>query len=432
MLIQFSIANYEAIKGKMTLSLVASNYDKSREADNTFTIDKFGLRLMKSAVIYGANASGKTKFLESFGFFKEFILNSSKESQATESIEVTPFKFNSKTEKQPSFFEMSFIYKNELYRYGFEVSKSEVKSEWLFHRPKTKEIQLFYREGQNFDELHDSFKVAKNLVKDKMIRENALLLSVCAQFNDPTSKKILGWLNSMNLISGVKEEGYEGFTISQIQEHGKKDEVLNFLRNADLGIEDFKIEELEYNNLPKNMPEKLKEVLLSQKDRPKIYNDVITFHNKYDDKQNLKGLSDLSMKRDESSGTNKYFALAGPIIETLEKGDILIIDELDAKLHPILVQNIVALFNSLDTNPNNAQLIFNTHDTNLLGSDIFRRDQIWFTEKNKYGEAELYSLSDIKKNESKIRNDEDFEKNYIQGKYGAIPYIGDFRKLLLK
>lgn len=432
MLIQFTIANYEAIKGKMTLSMVASNYDKSRETDNTFTIDKFGLRLMKSAVIYGANASGKTKLLESFGFFKEFVLNSSKESQATENIEVTPFRFNPKTEKQPSFFEMSFIYKNELYRYGFEVSKSEVKTEWLFHRPKTKEIRLFYRDGQNFNELHDSFKVAQNLVKDKMIRENALLLSVCAQFNDPISKKILAWLNSMNLISGVKEEGYEGFTISQIQEHGKKDEVLNFLRNADLGIENFIIEELDYNNLPKNMPERLKEVLLSQKDRPKIYSDVITFHNKYDDKRNLKGLSDLSMKRDESSGTNKYFALAGPIIETLEEGDILIIDELDAKLHPILVQNIVALFNSVDTNPKNAQLIFNTHDTNLLGSDIFRRDQIWFTEKNKYGEAELYSLSDIKKNESKVRNDEDFEKNYIQGKYGAIPYIGDFRKLLLK
>lgn len=431
MLIQFSIANYEAIKSKMTLSLVASNYDKSRETDNTFPFDKFGFRLLKSAVIYGANASGKTKFLESFGFFKEFILNSSKESQANESIEVTPFKFNSQTEKQPSFFEMSFIYKNELYRYGFEVSQKEVNSEWLYYRPKTKEIELFYREKQAFD-LHDTFKVGNNLVKNKMVRENALLLSVCAQFNDPISKKIFAWLNTLQLISGVQEEGYEGFTISQIQNFGKKEKILNFLRNADLGIEDFIIEEVDFNNLHKSMSEKQKEALISQKEKPKIYSDVITFHKKYDGKQNLKGLSSLSMDENESSGTRKYFALAGPIIETLEEGDTLIIDELDAKLHPILVQNIVALFNSKITNPKNAQLIFNTHDTNLLSSDIFRRDQIWFTEKNKFGEAELFSLSDIKKNDSKVRNDEDYEKNYIQGKYGAIPYIGDFRKLLLK
>lgn len=435
MLVQFNVTNYKAMRGKMSLSMVASNYDKYRIFDNTFAMTKFGLRLLKSAVIYGANASGKSKLFEALGFFRHFISNSSKESQANEDIDVVPFKFNTKTEKQPSSFEIIFIFKNELYRYGFEVSNKRIESEWLYYRPKTKEIELFYRDKQNFT-IHSSFKVGKNLVKDKMIRENALLLSVSAQFNEPISKKLLKELRSINLISGVHEDKYEGFTIELVQE-GNKEKILNFLKKADLGIEDIKVEvlDLDIHNLPKEMPEKLKELLIARREKrqpTKLYSDVTTFHKKYDGHNNLAELTTLSLDDDESSGTQKYFALAGPILDTLESGSVLIIDELDAKLHPILVYNIVSLFNSKVTNPKNAQLIFNTHDTNLLDSDVFRRDQIWFTEKNKFGEVELYSLSDIKLNDSKIRNDENYQKNYIQGKYGAIPYIGEFQNLLLK
>jgi AAA15 family ATPase/GTPase len=435
MLIQFNISNYKAIKGKMSLSMVASNYDKSRVVDNTFPMSKFGFRVLKSAVVYGANASGKSKLFEAIGFFRHFISNSSKESQANEAIDTVPFKFNTKTEKQPSSFEILFIYRNELYRYGFEISTKRIESEWLYYRPKTKEIELFYRDKQNFT-VHSTFKVGKNLVKDKMIRENALLLSVGAQFNDPIAKKILKYLDSVNVISGVLEDMYEGFTIGQVQE-GNKEKILNFIKHADLGIEDIKVEvvDLDFHNLPKEMPEKLKELLISRrekKEKTEVYSDVITFHKKYDGNNNLTELATLSLDDDESSGTQKYFALAGPILNTLENGDTLIIDELDAKLHPILVYNIVSLFNSKLSNPKNAQLIFNTHDTNLLDSDIFRRDQIWFTEKNKFGEVELYALSDIKLNDTKVRNDENYQKNYIQGKYGAIPYIGDFQNLLVK
>lgn len=136
----------------------------------------------------------------------------------------------------------------------------------------------------------------------------------------------------------------------------------------------------------------------------------------------------FSLKDDESSGTRKFFALIGLILKTIDKGSVLFVDELDSKLHPNLVCKIVSFFNSKKLNPNNAQLIFNTHDTNLLSSGLFRRDQIWFTQKDKYGATKLYSLADFKTDE--VRKNEAFEDNYIRGKYGAVPFLGDFEDII--
>jgi AAA15 family ATPase/GTPase len=154
----------------------------------------------------------------------------------------------------------------------------------------------------------------------------------------------------------------------------------------------------------------------------------LTTHKKYnEDKMAVEDVY-FSMDVDESYGTKKFFALTGPVLDSLEKGQVLIVDELDSKLHPNLVCKIVSLFNSKEHNPKNAQLIFNTHDTNLLNSGLFRRDQIWFTEKNKYGEAKLFSLADFKSGE--VRKNETFEENYIRGKYGGVPFLGFFDELI--
>lgn len=156
--------------------------------------------------------------------------------------------------------------------------------------------------------------------------------------------------------------------------------------------------------------------------------DVLTTHKKYDDNNNLVGKVNLSLDDDESFGTRKFFALTGPVLDSLENGHTLVIDELDSKLHPNLVCKIVSLFNSKEKNPKNAQLLFNTHDTNLLSSGLFRRDQVWFTEKNKFGEGKLYSLADFKSED--VRKNDPFEDNYIRGKYGAVPYLGYFDNLI--
>ena len=429
MLIQFSIKNFKCFKEEAKLSLIASNYDKNtREEENLFPIDKFGLKLLRSAIVYGANASGKTKLIEGLGFMRNFILTSSKEGQIDEPIDVDPFLLSSETNEKPSIFEIIFIHKNVMYRYGFEVDKEKVHSEWLFAKSNIKEVELFYREFQNFDNHKTKFKVSDLITHDR-IRPNALLLSVAASWNDKLAKKIFDWFRNCNIISGLREEGYEGYSIGRMQKNKEnKVKTIKFLKSADLGIENLNVKTLDFDNLPEGLPEKLKELIKKREKEEKdieFLADVITYHKRYNSDNLFEDYIELSMVDDESSGTKKYFALSGPILETLENGEILIVDELANKLHPNLACKLTEIFNSKEKNPKNAQLIFNTHDTNLLSSGLFRRDQIWFTEKNRYGASGLYSLSDLKG----VRKEEDYEKNYIKGKYGGIPYLGDFEKL---
>lgn len=421
MLIQFSLKNFKCFKDEIKLSLIASNFDKTtRQDDNVFDIEKFGLKLLKSAVVYGANASGKTKLIEGLNFMKHFILNSSKDSQIGELINVEPFLLNTATEQEPTIFEIVFVHENELYRYGFEIDSKKIHTEWLYYRKKNEDIELFYRDEQDF-EVHPIFKV-HDLVENNRIRPNALLLSVAAHWNDASAKKVFEGLKKINGISGLKEESYEEFSIVKMQKN-KKD-TLHFLKIADLGIENIQIKKIDSSNLPNYVPNAVKEFLKKNRDI-EVFSDIITYHKKYDENNLPKGFTPFTMKDYESSGTKKYFALSGPILDTLQQGSVLIVDELANKLHPHLVYELIALFNSKEKNPKNAQLIFNTHNTNLLNSGLFRKDQIWFTEKDRYGAVNLFSLADFKK----VRKDENFEKNYDEGKYGAIPYLKGFKKL---
>jgi hypothetical protein len=432
MIVQFSIKNFKTFKDKATLSFVASNYDKdTREDENIFQDTYQNLRLLKSAVIYGANASGKSKFIEALVFMKRFVITSSKDSQKGDKISVEPFKLNSVSEKEPSEFEVIFTHKNILYRYGFEVTNKIVISEWLYSKPKTKEIELFYRDYQNFETHKRSFQKGNTLVKEGLIRDNALFLSVAAQFNEKSAVNIIEWFKNIGTISGIKEEGYEGYTINKAKDSNFKNRILELLKAADLGIQDIQVEMLDLEKLPHDMPKELKEFIIKKSEEDEdaeFLSDVLTTHKKYDGHNNLVGKVNLSLNDDESFGTRKFFALTGPVLDSLENGHTLVIDELDTKLHPNLVCKIVSLFNSKEKNPKNAQLLFNTHDTNLLSSRLFRRDQVWFTEKNKFGEGKLYSLADFKSED--VRKNDPFEDNYIRGKYGAVPYLGYFDNLI--
>jgi AAA15 family ATPase/GTPase len=432
MLIQFSIKNFRTFKDKATLSFIASNYDKdTREDENIFQDTNHNLRLLKSCAIYGANASGKSKFIEALVFMKRFVITSSKDSQKGDKISVEPFKLNSVSEKEPSEFEVIFTHKNILYRYGFEVTNKIVVSEWLYSKPKTKEIELFYRDYQNFETHKRSFQKGNTLIKEGLIRDNALFLSVAAQFNEKTSVTLIEWFKNIGTISGVKEDGYKGYTVRKAKDDNFKNKILELLKAADLGIQDIQVEMLDLDKLPNDMPKELKEFIIKKSEEDEsaeFISDVLTSHKKYDDNKNLVGKVNLSLDDDESFGTRKFFALTGPVLDSLENGHTLVIDELDSKLHPNLVCKIVSLFNSKENNPKNAQLLFNTHDTNLLSSGLFRRDQVWFTEKNKFGEAKLYSLADFKSED--VRKNDPFEDNYIRGKYGAVPYLGYFDNLI--
>jgi uncharacterized protein len=430
MLIRFTVRNFKTFREKAELSMVSSNYDKFREQENIAEIPEFGLNLLKSAVIYGANASGKSKLLEAFLFMRSFVLTSSKESQKGESIDVEPFRLNTISENEPTEFEVIFNYHNEQFRYGFETTSKEIVSEWLYHKPNTKEVELFSREGQNFTLHPRSFSTGKMLVKKDFVRENTLMLSAAAQWNDKKAGHALEWFQSLKVISGLDEDGYAGFTMSRTLDPLYKQKHLEFLQKADLDIQDITLEKLDVNRLPKDMPKELREIIekkMKEEKSEDLISDILISHKKYDRNKKHIGDVNFSLREDESSGTLKFFFLSGPILDAISNGYILVIDELDSKLHPNLVCKIVEIFNSKELNPRNAQLIFNTHDTNLLNAGIFRRDQIWFTEKNRYGEVSLYSLSDFKSDE--VRKEDNYEKNYIQGKYGAIPFLGDFSQL---
>jgi len=430
MILQFSIKNYRTFKERAVLSFIASNYDKdTRENENIYYNEKFGLRLLKSAVIYGANASGKSKLLDAFSFMKRYIINSSKESQKGDKIDVHPFRLNTETENEPSEFEIIFIHKDIQYRYGFEATKTNVVSEWLFYKPKTKEIELFYRDNNKFDTHARSFSKGKTVIKEGLVRDNALLLSVAAQFNDKISINVIGWFKRLKILSGLNESGYQGYTMRKTEDPIHKAKILDLLKAADLGIKDIKLQKLDIDKLPKDLPKEIKEKIIREvnEEKAEFISDVLTSHKKYDAIGRSIENVNFSLDDDESSGTRKYFALTGPILDVIENGYTLVIDELDSKLHPNLVCRIVSLFNSKELNPKNAQLIFNTHDTNLLSAGLFRRDQIWFTDKNKYGEAKLYSLADFKSDE--VKKNESFEDNYIRGKYGAVPFLGFFENI---
>lgn len=427
MLIQFSIRNFKTFKEKTVLNMVASNYDKStREKENVTRQNDFNLRLLKSSVIFGANASGKTKFIEGLMFMKQFVIRSSKDSQKGEPIEVVPFKLQTDSEKDSSEFEVIFLYKKEMFRYGFEVTNEKVVSEWLYHRPKTKEVEIFYRDKQKFEIHNRNFSKGATLIKEKLIRDNALLISVAGQFNDKIAGKVIEWFKGFKTISGLDESGYKGFTMGRTKDPKHRAKILELLKVADLGIQEISLEILDVNKLPKDMPQELKDIISKKmKDEDaEFISDVLTTHKKFDSNKKHIGDIKFSMDEEESSGTRKFFYLTGPVLDSLENGNVLIVDELDSKLHPNLVCKLVSLFNSVEHNPNNAQLIFNTHDTNLLGSGLFRRDQIWFTEKDRIGVSKLFSLADFA-----VRKNENFENNYIEGKYGAIPYLNAFENL---
>lgn len=410
MLLQFSIKNFRTFKDKVTLSLIASNYDKdTREDENIYPEENFGLRFLKSAVVYGANASGKSKLLDAFAFIRYFVINSSKESQKGEKINVYPFLLSDETENEPSEFEIIFLYNKALYRYGFEATKDKIVSEWLYYKPKTKEVELFYRDGNNFNTHNRSFTKGSTVVKEGLVRDNALLVSVAAQFNETTAIGVLDWFEKNAIISGLYDGEYRDNTINKLNNIVDKARILKFLKAADVGIEGLELLKIESGKF---------------KDNP--FSTVLVVKNKYQNKTKT-GTVNFFLSLDESEGTRKYFYILGPVLDTLEKGGILIVDELDSKLHPNLVCKIVSLFNSKELNKKNAQLIFNTHDTNLLSSGLFRRDQIWFTNKDKFGEAKLYSLADFKSDE--VRKTEPFEDNYIMGKYGAVPFLGFFDNL---
>ncbi|MBU0710582.1 ATP-binding protein [bacterium] len=415
MLIQFSVENFKSFKEEAVLSMVASSISENKE----HVINDANPKLLRSAVVFGANASGKSNLIHAFQFMRNFILSSSKETQVNDQIPYNPFRLNTETENQPSMFEIIFLHQGIRYRYGFSIDDRQVHAEWLYYVKNVRELEVFTRDHQTFH-LTSHFNSEEQLVKAKRIRPNALFLSVSAQFNGKMATNIFKWIKYFNIISGIQMGSFKPFTVHYSKDDICRKSILKFLKNADMNIQDIKINEVEVDKvaLPPG-----KSILFKTTGEKTVEIDVGTFHKKYDKTGYTVGLETFSMDDDESAGTQKFFALSGPILDTLENGKVLVIDELDSRLHPRMLLAICAMFNSKKRNPHNAQLIFASHNTRILDNKLFRRDQIWFLEKNKQEESQLYSLVEFEVDGKKIRKDASYEKDYLRGLYGAVPMV---------
>lgn len=399
MILEFCATNFLSIKDELKLSFVSTQLkESSAEPNDLYDLSDTGISLVRSAIIYGANASGKSNVLKAFAFYKRFITDSFKDSQAGEVIDVENFRLNATTIDEPTSLEATFTDGEYIYRYGFEVDSQKVQMEWLYRRAckkRAKEVELFYRED-GVTSVHPKSQLLQELVNKKMVRSNALLLSTAAQFNETTAVNILRWLSDTQVLFCSEDEVLWQNAIKYLDDEVLRERITAFARYADLGIENI----------------------------TKIDNRIVSRHRQYDDEGREVNNVAFSFNRNESEGTIKYFSLAYPIIDALDNGKRVVIDELDSRLHPLLVKRIVALFNDARTNPKGAQLLFTAHDTYLLSAGLFRRDQVWFTQKDNFGATELYSLA-----EYKVRSTSPFERDYLLGKYGATPLIGDMESI---
>jgi len=418
MLLEFTVGNFLSFKDKKTLSLESTSITEHKES-NVVKTGRYDL--LKSAVIYGANSGGKSNLIKAMSTMRRIVLHSF-DSSSTKKLDVTPFLLNTETEGSSSFFEMLFLIDNVRYRYGFEVNNAGIKAEWLFETQKKTEKQLFIREG-DIIEITNAFSEGEDL--EEKTRENALFLAVVDQFNGKTARRIIQWFNDFVTISGLSHEGYKKSTFSVLEDKKTRYSVLDFYKNLDLGFDNVTIWYEDKSDIFDDITD-----ILPPWDHRDSYNIRIeTRHQKYDKSNMPIRTIEFDMRNQESSGTNKLFNISGSIFEILSNGGILVVDELDASLHPLLTLAVTKLFNSTEHNPKNAQLIFATHDTNLLHYGNYRRDQIYFVEKDNYGASDLYSLVEYKEDGKTIRKDRSFERDYIQGRYGAIPFIGNLSNI---
>ena len=420
MLVEFTVANFRSIKTSQTFSLVKGT-GSEREEQNSFSSKALSTPgLLRSAAIYGANAAGKSNFIKALAAMKRVVVESAAKLGPGDRLPVTAFCLDSEAEQLPTEFEVSFIAMGVRYQYGFSVNCDRVVEEWLLAYPKGRPQRWFDRiweEGaQKYEwEMGAEFKGKKQLWKDST-RSNALFLSTAVQLNSEQLAPVYDWFKNTLRTTGVK--GWNvSYSTSLCENEQSRAEIVEFLQAADLGIDDIKVvkETFDVSRLPSELPDKVKQQIVETLDGEVL--DVKTLHRTTDGRT-------VSLDLDEESdGTQKIFAFAGPWLDSLKKGNVLFIDELHDNLHPKLVRFLVELFHSAETNPNNAQLVFTTHETSILSQEVFRRDQIWFCEKDDLSATELTPLTDF----SPRKGRENLELSYLSGCYGALPYVGKMK-----
>lgn len=419
MLLQFNFENFHSFKENASL-----DFSATRMTEHSEHVVKVGReKILPVASIFGANASGKSNVYLAFKCMYRYVLRSfsyggdSDDKSLNTFVRPTPYLLNSKSKDAESSFEVYFIDSEEngakTYNYGFTIDNNGVKEEWLNYKAKTvrEYKEIFYRNrDKEIIRLEGLPKAIRNNIKVSLEKE-ALIVSLGAKLKIKKLKFIRDWFMK-NEIANFGEPLETFFRSTTTPENFARDEkvqqkVVEYFSSFDKSIVGFNVEKIKENNNEKNKENSLK---------------IDALHKMNDSDETVA----IPLKL-ESAGTLKMFAMYPLVEKVLESGGVLFIDELNGRLHPLLVRIFVQLFLDKEKNKNNAQLIFTTHDVWQLDSGLFRRDEIWFIEKALDGASELFSLADFKDDQGgKIRKDESYEKNYLLGKYGAIPNLKSF------
>ena len=419
MLLRFKFSNFRSFRGEQELSLVAGPLNDHSEG--VFEIPGFKERVLPVAAIYGANASGKTTVLRALGFMDRAVHDSHRLWEPEQPIPVEPFA--GEGADSPTQFVVDFIHEDVRHQYGFAMNSASVLEEWLQVYPKGRRQTWFHRKIGKPISFSDKL-TGENKVIEQLCRSNSLFLSAAAQNNHEMLLPIYNWFwNTLKFVIGPRSAETK-LTVEMCSHAETRALITRLLCIADLGITDVNIT---VESVPEEFREKTKKFVeairsIFEIDSDRAFPDEAT-HAAVKLLHRIDGkLLPFDLER-ESAGTVAYLALLGPLVNALRNGSVICVDELDSSLHPLIAIEIMRLFENRAQNPKGGQLIFNTHDTNLLNTGILRRDQIWFTEKDAKGESHLYPLTDFKP-----RREENLESGYLQGRYGAIPFIhsGEF------
>ena len=417
MLLQFNFKNFKSFRDDTSLDLTATKI--SEYSNHVISIGNE--KILPIVAIFGANASGKSNVLEAFRYMTTYVASSlnyggdeSRKKNKSEFLNPTPFLFDASSKDAKSSFEVYFISSEangaKSYNYGFTVNSTGIKEEWLNYKSKTSRggyKRIFYRNGSELDLSGIALKSQENL--RIALEKETLIVSLGSKLKIAKLKLIRDWFMNNELADFGRP--VENFFLSEqlpddfVESKDVRDKIINYFSAFDPSIIGFEVEPIESDDDRKSS---------------KVRIDAI---------HKMIGSEDTATipLKLESAGTLKMFALYPLLQDVLETGGVLFVDELNARLHPLLVRTFVITFLNQETNPNHAQLVFTSHDSWQLNSNILRRDEVWFSEKSSDGISTLYSLADFLDEDGlKIRKDENYEKNYLLGKYGAIPTMRHF------
>lgn len=415
MLVQFSFSNFKCFKDENVINLISSG-GKNHQRYSVKTPFKYSI--LKTLSVYGANASGKSKLFDAFKFMKVVICPPKRDKKLPVfdywQTKYDPFRLDTKSKDKTSFFEAVFVLNSIQYRYGFELNAERITSEWLYRKEK-REVEVLTRDENlktYVNHKYISTKIAENITSAEMISETIPFLSVLSTFSDPLCKTIVDWFESIAVISANDIR-----TIPQLADSEKASTIVEFLKAFDFNIEGLSLHEISFDDIP----EKIRAIIDVKEPKGAFYDGIRTTHIVYNDLYERASTTLFSLESDESFGTNRLFHLSWPIISAIRNGKTIMIDEIDSGIHPNIVKTIISIFTHCCST---AQLIFNTHNASLLSSKddedllLFRKDQIYLVNKNRYGEAMVKPATDF---ENDLRSN--IEKLYLEGKITGTPYV---------